>query len=172
MRIANAIAELRRPPSISSFEPRQETHTPSSMVHHSTTIHQRTLSLTQSHHSFPGTPVYAQTHSGHSSMGSPIGYSVSSNGPLMPHPEVGRTDGLPTSATSASFGLGIAVPESANGKAAVRIFFPCELFRGSDIRLSGVDQASLCCRRAPHRSRKRSSSRLPRSLHPMKTVLT
>lgn len=154
MRIANAIAELRRPPSVSSFEPRPEAHTPSSIIHQPS-IHQRSLSQTHSHHSFPGTPLYGQTHSTHSSMGSPMGYSLSSNAPLMPQPEVNETNGLPANAAAgqhAAVGLGIAVSESANGRGAVSSSPSINLWHCvSDVRLSGAAQVSSCCLRAPRR---------------------
>lgn len=70
MRIANAIAELRRPPSIEYSD-----HQLSPMqLHHS---HSRAQSQTQSHYSFPGTAPantigHAHSYSMQSSIGSPV----------------------------------------------------------------------------------------------------
>ncbi|KAF6761909.1 hypothetical protein DFP72DRAFT_877407, partial [Ephemerocybe angulata] len=120
MRIANAIQELRRPPSVSSYEARNDLHTPSSIIHQPL-VHSRSVSQSQSHHSFPGTPSYLQhAQSVHSSLGSPMGYSMSSNGIYGAPSEVPQMNGggLPPSATvgavPSAAGLGI----DSNGKAA------------------------------------------------------
>ncbi|RXW25401.1 hypothetical protein EST38_g391 [Candolleomyces aberdarensis] len=113
MRIANAISELRRPPSVSSFEPHHEVHTPSSMIHQPI-VHSRTQSVSQSHHSFPGTPLYSHAQSVHSSLGSPVAYHPPTNGQL-PTTAEGQTNGNTIAAaiaTSAGVGLGIGVAES------------------------------------------------------------
>lgn len=86
-----------------------------------------------SHHSFPGTPVYAPSHSqsAHSSLGSPIGFSVNSNGPLGGHGSEGlfapaNGTGMTTSVTTGAIGLGLGMQEAGEmnggGKAAVRPF--------------------------------------------------
>lgn len=124
MRIANAIAELRRPPSVSSFEPHHEVHTPSSMIHQPA-IHSRTQSVSQSHHSFPGTPLYAHSHSVNSSLGSPVAYQPPTNGQV-PASAEGQVNGSSIATavlTSAGVGLGIGVAES-NSRAAVCLVVP------------------------------------------------
>ena len=122
MRIANAIAELRRPPSISSFEPHHEVHTPSSMIHQPV-AHSRTQSVSQSHHSFPGTPLYGHAHSVNSSLGSPVGYHPPTNG-QMPATTEGQTNGTSIAAavaTSAGVGLGIGVTDSSSRIAVCQV---------------------------------------------------
>lgn len=67
MRIANAITDLRRPPSIvysDHPEPSPVTYGP---------VHSRTQSQSQSHHSFPGAQSYQ------SSIGSPLAYGFSNS---------------------------------------------------------------------------------------------
>ncbi|KAH6914621.1 hypothetical protein BKA70DRAFT_1419581 [Coprinopsis sp. MPI-PUGE-AT-0042] len=85
VRIANAIQELRRPPSIASFEPppQMQTHASPSLAYlqTSSTGHSRTHSVGPSVHSYPGTPIYAQT-TGQGSLPSPAGYTHPNGGPL------------------------------------------------------------------------------------------
>ncbi|EDR12680.1 uncharacterized protein LACBIDRAFT_292707 [Laccaria bicolor S238N-H82] len=80
MRIANAITDLRRPPSIvySDHPPTTEMPSPSSPMYNTTNttstpprVHSRTQSQSHSHHSFLG---HNYSQSVQSSLGSPIGY--------------------------------------------------------------------------------------------------
>lgn len=80
MRIANAITDLRRPPSIVySDHPMTEMPSPSSPMYNTSTpprVHSRTQSQSHSHHSFPGTLGHTYSQSVQSSLGSPIGYGA------------------------------------------------------------------------------------------------
>ena len=80
MRIANAITDLRRPPSIVySDHPMTEMPSPSSPMYNTSTpprVHSRTQSQSHSHHSFPGTSGHNYSQSVQSSLGSPIGYGA------------------------------------------------------------------------------------------------
>ncbi|KAF8204568.1 hypothetical protein BJ912DRAFT_938742 [Pholiota molesta] len=59
MRIANAITDLRRPPSVEYFDAHSASGQPSPMqLNH----HSRTQSVSQSHHSFPGSSVAYGAH--------------------------------------------------------------------------------------------------------------
>ncbi|KAF8958503.1 hypothetical protein BDZ97DRAFT_1923678 [Flammula alnicola] len=66
MRIANAITDLRRPPSIEYSDHHiSSSGQPSPMqLQHNPSTHSRTLSTSQSHHSYPGSTVAAAVHSG------------------------------------------------------------------------------------------------------------
>ncbi|TFK28998.1 hypothetical protein FA15DRAFT_700565 [Coprinopsis marcescibilis] len=120
MRIANAITELRRPPSIRSFE---QAHTPSSVIHHPL-IHSRTQSQSYSVHSYPGTPLYASHSTQGSIVPSPIQYSAPS-GPLSAPSEA---QSISTAlASSTAVGLGIAAMESSENTAALRGGRPAHL---------------------------------------------
>ncbi|PPQ92793.1 hypothetical protein CVT25_003904 [Psilocybe cyanescens] len=92
VRIANAIADLRRPPSIeySDHLLASEQASPMHMHMHVSQPHSRTQSQSHSHRSFPGTgtgnvnvnpgPVgYAYAQSQQSSLGSPLGYHFAGN---------------------------------------------------------------------------------------------
>lgn len=85
MRIANAITDLRRPPSI-IYSDQPDQLSPSSMMltHHASLTpsqslshtHSRNQSQSHSHHSYPGTaPTPTYTHSARSSVGNPLVYT-------------------------------------------------------------------------------------------------
>jgi hypothetical protein len=83
VRISNAIAELRRPPSISYSDNHVDAsplaaHTPITPQSQS---HSRTQSQSQSHYSFPGSgPGHNYSQSIQSSLGSPLGFTGLGNG--------------------------------------------------------------------------------------------
>lgn len=140
MRIANAITDLRRPPSIqySDHQPSVEPNPPSPSAFHlphahsHAHMHSRTLSQSQqSHHSFPGTLTTgtgsSSFHGGisgyggqisHSNLPSPMGFGYPHQfGPLQDEASRGVSiDASEPSAAAglasavAAVGLGIAVP--------------------------------------------------------------
>ncbi|KAF8914405.1 hypothetical protein CPB84DRAFT_1811707 [Gymnopilus junonius] len=79
MRIANAITELRRPPSIEYSDHQTSSEHPSPIHLQYSNAHSRSQSQSQSHHSFPGSIRPDQTHgysqSIHSSLGSPMAFN-------------------------------------------------------------------------------------------------
>jgi len=141
VRIANAIADLRRPPSIEYLDHHPSSEHPSPMYAHlqnqhasqfgsnqgnsSPMGHSRTVSQgQQSHHSFPGTvntAILGYTQSMQSSLGSPHGFGYGpgqSNGSHSPFgtvpesPATTHSDG----ATGTGVGLGIGMSPGGNGK--------------------------------------------------------
>lgn len=140
VRIANAIADLRRPPSIeySDHQVSSSEH-PSPMQLQYSNTHSRTQSVSQSHHSFPGTTTTAPGHgysqSVQSSLGSPIGgfsgpggFAFGAVPPAPAAPQslgtqvngsgVGVASAAAATATAMGVGLGIAlspVPSSNEG---------------------------------------------------------
>ncbi|KAF8885751.1 hypothetical protein BD779DRAFT_1532251 [Infundibulicybe gibba] len=140
LRIANAITDLKRPPSITySDHPEPSPSSlmmpmPSQYTHHSQG-HSRNQSQSQSHHSYPGVSGHTYSQSLQSSLGSPLGYPgggsmlVGAMGPESPQ-HAGDVSGSPITRngdggsdgsnagdeSAVIVGLGIGLPTAANGK--------------------------------------------------------
>lgn len=137
MRIANAISDLRRPPSI-SYSDHPDQMSPSSPVMPGLSqfqTHSRTQSQSHSNHSYPGTATgngHAYSQSMSSSLGSPLGQTNSS--PINSAGVGGQfvmigAESLARPGTvveEGPTGLGLTLPVtngSVNGKAMVRYLF-------------------------------------------------
>ncbi|TFK69427.1 hypothetical protein BDN72DRAFT_614262 [Pluteus cervinus] len=79
VRIANAISDLKRPPSI-TYSDRAEQSPSSPNIQNLPQTHTRTQSQSQSHHSFPGANGHNYSQSPHSPLGSPLGQGANSPG--------------------------------------------------------------------------------------------
>ncbi|KAJ3511340.1 hypothetical protein NLJ89_g4157 [Agrocybe chaxingu] len=112
MRIANAIADLRRPPSIEFSDHHASEHPSPLQMQHSTSnthTHSRTQSQSHSHHSFPGAG-HGYSQSVQSSLGSPMGYGGSGNGTAYGGSPFGTVQESPaTTQTTKSDGKGDGV---------------------------------------------------------------
>lgn len=132
VRIANAIADLRRPPSIEYSDHQissSEQASPMQLQYSNT--HSRTQSVSQSHHSFPGTtttttaPGHGYSQSVQSSLGSPVaGFNGSTgfafggavpSGPVAPQ-KIGAGNqvngagvGVASAAAAAAMGVGLGI---------------------------------------------------------------
>lgn len=136
MRIANAITDLRRPPSVVySDHPTTELPTPSSPMYHTSTpprVHSRSQSQSHSHHSFQG---HSYSQSVQSSLGSPIaqfsfggpgGFETVAENGSSPYSSnnVNELQNPPVVDEVAPVGLGVSLPsEDAQGKGAVSLTF-------------------------------------------------
>ncbi|KAF9478688.1 hypothetical protein BDN70DRAFT_879712 [Pholiota conissans] len=132
MRIANAITDLRRPPSVEYFDTNSASGQPSPMqLHHPTSPHSRTQSVSQSHHSFPGSGAGYAQHMYAGSSPSPQTYNSQGfafvnqqfasvqEGPSEDHHSHNQTLGDASSAGAADGGVaGVAVAAGALAAAA------------------------------------------------------